>query len=68
MCFLVTHDKKLPVYEDNEISIGDRLITKYATAEALEALDDTLNFINIWLKLLEKNYDARRVAYITSMK
>ena len=28
----------------------------------------TLNYIYIWLKLSEENYDARRVAYITSMK
>ena len=28
----------------------------------------TINFIDIWIKLLEENYDARRVAYITSMK
>ena len=28
----------------------------------------TLNFIDIWLKLLEYNYDTRRVAYITAMK
>ena len=28
----------------------------------------TTNFIDIWLKLFEDNYDARRVAYITYMK
>ena len=28
----------------------------------------TLNFIDIWLKLLDDNYDSRRVAYITSVK
>ena len=28
----------------------------------------TLNFIDIWLKLLGENYDALRVAYITDMK
>ena len=28
----------------------------------------TLNFIEIWLKLLEDNYDARHVAYSTDMK
>ena len=27
-----------------------------------------LIFIDKWLKLLEENYDARRVAYITDMK
>ena len=38
------------------------------TIEALEALGATLNFIEIWIKLLEDNYDARRIAYINSMK
>ena len=28
----------------------------------------TLNSIDIWLKLLEENHDARRLAYITDMK
>ena len=28
----------------------------------------TFNFIEIWLKLLEDNYDARHVAYSTAMK
>ena len=31
-------------------------------------MGDTINFIDIWLKPLEENYDARRVAYITAMK
>ena len=31
-------------------------------------MDDTINFIDIWLKLFEDNYDARHVAYITAMK
>ena len=68
MCSLVAHDKRQPVYEDDESSIGDRLIPTHVTTEALEALGDTLNFIDILLKLLEENYDARRVAYITAMK
>ena len=60
--------KKLPAYEDDERVIGYRLILKYVTTEALEALGATLNFIDIWLKLLYKNYEARRVAYITVTK
>ena len=35
--------------------------------ESLEALGASLNFIEIWIKLLNDNYDARRVAYSTSM-
>ena len=27
-----------------------------------------LNFIDIWIKLLDKNYDVRRKSYNTSMK
>ena len=68
MCSLVLHDKELPDYEDDESSIGDRIIPKHVTAEELEELGDTINFIDIWLKLLEENCDARRVAYITAMK
>ena len=44
------------------------MISKYATTASLEALGATLNFIDIRIKLLEDNYDARRVAYITAMK
>ena len=48
--------------------IGDRSIPKNITTKALKALCDTLNFIDIWLKLFEDKYDARCVAYITDMK
>ena len=38
------------------------------TIESLEALFASLNLIEIWLKLLDNNYGARRVAYSTAMK
>ena len=38
------------------------------TIEALETLGASFNFIEIWIKMLEENYDARRVAYIIAMK
>ena len=38
------------------------------TTEALEALGATIPFIEIWIKLLDDNYDARRVAYSRDMK
>ena len=38
------------------------------TNKSLEALGATLNFIEIWPKPLEENYDAIRVVYITAMK
>ena len=68
MCFIFAHDKKQPAHEDDESSIGDRLIHTHVTPEALKALGATFNFIEIWLKLLEDNYYARRVAYTTAMK
>ena len=68
LCSIVAHDYKQPDNEDDGISIGDRLIHKNVITEALEEMGATLNFIEIWLKLLDKNYGARRVAYITSMK
>ena len=68
MCYLVAYDKIQPGYEDDENSIGNRIMPKNVTIEALEALGVILNFINIWLKLFDENYDARHVAYITYMK
>ena len=68
MCYIVGHDKKLPAYKDDESIIGDTLIPKHGSIEALEALGATIYFIDIWLKLLEENYDARRVSYITAIK
>ena len=68
LCVLVAHDKKQPDYEYYESSIGDRLIPKHVTTEALEALVPTLDFIEIWIKQLDVNYDARSVAYRTAMK
>ena len=34
MCYIVAHDKKQPDYEDDESSIGDRIIPKHITTEA----------------------------------
>ena len=44
------------------------LIPKHVKIKALEALAATISFIDIRLKLLEENYAARRVAYITAIK
>ena len=68
MCYLVSHDEILPACKDDESSIGNRLIPKHATTEALESLGATINFIDIWIKLLEENDETRHVAYITAMK
>ena len=63
MCYLVSHDKIQPAYENDESSIVDRSIPKYATTKALKSLGATLNFIDIWLKCFLVNYDARCKAY-----
>ena len=68
MCYLVAHDKRQYSYEDKEISLLDSLIPKNATVESLEALGDTLNFIEIWLKMLEDNDEVRSVIYNKAMK
>ena len=61
MCSIVAHDKKQPAYEYDEKIIGDRLMPKNMTIEGLEAFGATFNLIEIWLKLLDENYDAIRV-------
>ena len=38
------------------------------TTEELESLGATLNFIKIWLKLLDQNYEVRCGMYNKSMK
>ena len=68
MCSLVAHDKIQQEYGDYESSIGGTSIPKNATTEALKALGGTLNFIDIWLKMFDDNYDARCVAFITYME
>ena len=68
MCSLVAHDILQLYYKDDESSIGDRAITDDATIKTLEALGATINFIDIWLKLLRESFDARCEAYINAMK
>ena len=68
MCSLFAHDKQQQAYEDKEISIGYRIIPKHMRTEELETLGDTLNFIEIWLKLLEQNYESQGGLYTTAMK
>ena len=57
-----------PAYEDDESIIGDMLILKHTTTEALEALGATLNFIDKWIELIEDKYDKRCVAYSNPIK
>ena len=48
LCYLVAHNKKQPAYEDEESTIGDRLIPKNVTTESLEALDATAETIGTY--------------------
>ena len=68
MCYLVAHDRLELDYKDDEISIGDREIPDNATTKTLESLGATINFIDIWLKLLRANFNAICDAYINAMK
>ena len=45
-----------------------RQYLKNSTTEALEALDDTLNFIDCWLKLFDRNYEVKCGMYNKYMK
>ena len=68
MCSLVARDRFQLYYKDDEISIVDRAIPDYATIKTLESLSATINFIDIWLKLLCESFDARCEAYINALK
>ena len=56
MCSLVAHDRLEDNYQDDEISLGDKVIPKDATVKALKSLSATFNFIDIWLHTFIKNY------------
>ena len=68
VCSIVAHDKQQLLYWYEEISIGYSPIPKNATTESLEALGETLNFIYIWLKLFDHNYEIRCGMYNEAMK
>ena len=68
MCSLVDHDRLKLDYKDDESSIGDRSIPDDATIKTLEEFGATINFIDIWLKLLREHFNARRDAYLNAMK
>ena len=68
MYSIISHNKNGPSYEDEESSLGDSPIPKNATIESLEALGDTLNFIDFWLKMFHHNYEVRWKMYKKDMK
>ena len=69
MCSLVDHDRLQLDYKDYEISIGDREISDDATINTFEELGATINFIDIWLKLLcEKlTLDVRHIPILLKL-
>ena len=67
MCSLVAHDRLQDNEQDDERSLGDREIPKYATVKALNSLGATFNFIDIWLHSFRHNYFERSVSYTAAM-
>ena len=67
ICSLVAHDRLQDNYQDDEISLGDRLIPKDATVKALKSLGATFNFVDIWLHNFRQNYFERKESYETAM-
>ena len=63
MCSLVDHYRMQDNEQDDEISLGDREIPKYATVKALKSLGATFNFIYIWLHNFRQNYFAQSESY-----
>ena len=53
--------------QDNESSLGDRVIPKYATVKALNSLGVTFNFIDIWLHNFRHNYFDQSESYTAAM-
>ena len=68
MCYIIAHDKKEPLYEDEESSIVDRPILKNATKEALEALGANLSFIDCCHKSFDQSYEVRCGMYNKAME
>ena len=53
--------------QDDESSIGARLIPNDATVKALKSLGATFNFIDIWLHNFRDNYFDRSESYTVAM-
>ena len=68
MCSLVAHDRLQLYYKYDWSSIGDRAIHDDATIKILEELGATINFIDIWFKLICEHFDSGCEAYINAMK
>ena len=67
MCSLVAHDRLQDNEQDYESSLGDRVIPKDATVNALNSLGATFNFIDIWLHNFRHNYFEQSVSYTAAV-
>ena len=67
MCSLVAHDRMKDNKQDDESSIGDRVIANDATVKALKSLGSTFNFIDIWLHNFCGNYFDQSESYRIAM-
>ena len=67
MCYLVAHDRMQDNKQDDETSIGYRLIPNDATVKSFKLLGATFNFIDIWLHNFRDNYFDRSESYRFAM-
>ena len=67
MYSLVAHDRMQDNKQDDESSIGDRVIPNDATVKELRSLGATFNFIDIWLHNFRHTYFARSESYTVAM-
>ena len=67
MSYLVAHDRMQYNKQDDESSIGDRVIPNDATVKALKSLGATFNFIDIWLHNFRHNYFDQSESYRFAM-
>ena len=67
MCSLFAHDRLQTNYQEDDISIGDKVIPKNATVDALHSLGATFIFIDIWLHTLIKIFFVQKHSYETAM-
>ena len=63
MCVLYAHDIINSMCYDYAISRGGIQLTNYSTTIALKSLGVTINFIDTWLKKLDKEYVWHFQAY-----
>ena len=56
MCYITAHERQKSTYVDDAISSRRRVIPNNTTTEALKPIGATLNFIDLWIKQFQHNY------------